>query len=153
ELLVHRLELLVRGLELLVDRLELLVRRLELLVRRLELLVRRLELLVRRLELLDGRLQLLVGRLELATCPGEPIGECAELAHVDERDQGADVAGRRVDERRRLDVEPPRLLAGPSPLDVLPADRVPVALRLVDQGAELDRTVGELEVLQRASDV
>src|SRR5262249_32912733 len=33
------------------------------------------------------------------------------------------------------------------------ADRVPVALRLVDQRAQLDRTIGKLEVLQRTPDV
>ena len=155
ELVVDRLELLVRRLELLVHRLELLVRRLELLVRRLELLVRRLELLVRRLELLDRRLQLLVGGLELALRALERVLQ--------------PLVARR---RRRTRSRRPTTASSWPRRAARPARRAPRVSRrrvrhstsrcatgaalgddLVDQRAQLDRPVRELEVLERPADV
>ena len=156
QLVVDRLELLVGRLELLVHRLELLVGRLELLVGRLELLVGRLELLVGRLELLDRRLQLLVGGLELAlgAARARPAARRASVTSTKVTLAPSERRRRRRSGRDAGSSSVARL-AGDAPLRPSPrldragAPRAPASMR----DAQLDRPVGDLEVLQRPAEV
>ncbi|CAG7000123.1 hypothetical protein PICSAR164_02743 [Mycobacterium avium subsp. paratuberculosis] len=52
-----------------------------------------------------------------------------------------------------MDLEPHRLGAGPLPFDVLDARRAPLHLGLLQVGAQLDGTVGHLEIAQQPADV
>ena len=155
QLVVGGLQFVVRRLQLLVHRLELLVGRLQLLVGRLQLLDRRLQFLVGRLELLVGRLQLLVGGLELAVGGLELVLQLPEARHVVEDDRRRRAGGRapstsgtswmsrtaaRPAERVPLDVAQPRPSRGVS--------RTSVEVR-----AQLDRPVGDLEIVERAAEV
>src|SRR3954447_382440 len=153
QLVVHRLELLVGRLELLVHRLELLVGRLELLVGGLELLVGRLELLVGGLELLHRRLKLLVGLLELSSAAFDlglqPVG----FGDVDESDGRAQVFLPRPYQRSEPDVEDPVLALVRAPRHVADADRMAALGHVIEMRAQLDRPVGQLQVLDRLADV
>jgi hypothetical protein len=72
---------------------------------------------------------------------------------VDEGHRHADGQALGAGERLDDDVEDLRLAAGQPALDVVGADDPALGLRLLDQGSELDRAVGDLEITQRAADV
>src|SRR5262245_35509835 len=139
ELFVHRLQLFVRGLKLL--------------VRRLQLFVRGLKLLVRRFQLLNGRLEFLVGRLQLPFRAFELPLQRTVVGHIDEgQDRARDLTVLR-EQRRDLNVDDALDARRGRPLDTANCLWPALRVHAVDQRAKLQRSVRELEILERSAEV
>ncbi len=125
---------------------ELLVGGFQLLDGGLQFLVGRLELLVGRLELLGSSFQLLLGALEL------PV-DAVVSADVGKRDAGPQRRHSLVQQGNDLDVEILDLAVRRPPFDIVRLHRPAVSVCLVDHRTEVERTVRNLEILQRPADV
>ena len=97
-------------------------------------------------------LQLLVRRLQLAVGLLELVLQAAVVGDVVERRGRADDLVRAVHQRAHLDLQADGL-AAPVQRHVGDPDRAPFGLRLLDVAAQLERTVGDLEIVEGAPDV